>query len=88
MGTWGFRDIGYLSFYFQGYGILSILLQGISDSVFNILLTVIWKIGYRGYVPVYLNGYGILELACLLRMIIDIGTPYEKQVAIPQNYIE
>ena len=35
----GFRDTGYLSFYFQGYRILSILLPGIWDTVFNILVT-------------------------------------------------
>ena len=32
------RDIGYYPFYFQGYRILSILLPGIWDTVFNILL--------------------------------------------------
>ena len=31
-----FRDTGYLPFYFQGYSILSILLPGIWDTVFNI----------------------------------------------------
>ena len=35
----GFRDTGYLSFYLQGYTILSILLPGIWDTVFNILVT-------------------------------------------------
>ena len=35
----GFRDTEYLSFYFQGYRILSILLTGIWDTVFNILVT-------------------------------------------------
>ena len=35
----GFRDTGYLSFYFQGYRILSILLPGIQDTVFNIFVT-------------------------------------------------
>ena len=35
----GSRDTGYLPFYFQGYRILSILLQGIWDTVFNILVT-------------------------------------------------
>ena len=35
----GFRDTRYLPFYFQGYGILSILLPGIKDTVFNNLLT-------------------------------------------------
>ena len=34
----GFRDTGYLPFYFQGYRILSILLPGIWDTVFNILV--------------------------------------------------
>ena len=35
----GFRDTGYLAFYFQGYRILSILLPGTWDTVFNILVT-------------------------------------------------
>ena len=35
----GFRDTAYLPFYFQGYGILSILLPVIWDTVFNILFT-------------------------------------------------
>ena len=35
----GFRDTGYLSFYFQWYRILSILLSGVWDTVFNILVT-------------------------------------------------
>ena len=35
----GFRDTGYLPFYFQGYRILSILLPGIWDTVFNIFVT-------------------------------------------------
>ena len=35
----GFRDTGYLSFYFQGYRILSILLPGIWDSWYNIFVT-------------------------------------------------
>ena len=35
----GFRDTGYLSFYFQGYRILSILLPGIWDTLFNISVT-------------------------------------------------
>ena len=35
----GFRDKGYLPLYFQGYRILSILLPGIWDIVFNILVT-------------------------------------------------
>ena len=35
----GFRDTGYLPFYFQGYRILSFLLPGIWDTVFNILDT-------------------------------------------------
>ena len=34
----GFRDTGYLPFYFQGYRILSILLPGILDTVFNIFV--------------------------------------------------
>ena len=34
----GFRDTGYLPFYFQGYKILSILLSGIRDTVFNFRL--------------------------------------------------
>ena len=35
----GFRDTGYLPFYFQGYRILSILLSGIWDAVINFLVT-------------------------------------------------
>ena len=35
----GFRDTGYLPFYFQGYRILSILLPGIWDTWFNICVT-------------------------------------------------
>ena len=35
----GFRDTGYYSFYFQGYRILSILLQGIYNTMFNICVT-------------------------------------------------
>ena len=35
----GFRDTGYLPFYFHGYRILSILLPGIMDTVFNIWVT-------------------------------------------------
>ena len=31
----GSRDTGYLSFYFQGYRILSILLPGMWDTMFN-----------------------------------------------------
>ena len=34
----GFRDTGYLPFYFQGYRILSILLPGIWDTRFNIFV--------------------------------------------------
>ena len=35
----GFRDTGYLPFYFQAYRILSILLPGIWDTLFNIFVT-------------------------------------------------
>ena len=35
----GFRDTGYLPFYFQGYRIPSILLPGIWDTWFNIFVT-------------------------------------------------
>ena len=35
----GYRDTGYLLFYFQGYRILSILLPGIWDTWFNIFVT-------------------------------------------------
>ena len=35
----GFKDTGYLPFYFQGYRILSILLPGIWDTWFNIFVT-------------------------------------------------
>ena len=38
----GFRDTGYLPYYFQGYRILSILLQGIWDTKFNNRDTVIF----------------------------------------------
>ena len=41
----GFKDTGYLSVYFKEYGILSFLLPGIWDTVFNI--------------SVYFQGYGI-----------------------------
>ena len=36
----GNRDTGYLPFYFQGYSILSILLPGIKDTLFNFRDTV------------------------------------------------
>ena len=36
----GFRDTGYLPFYFQGYRILSILLPGTWDTVFTILVRI------------------------------------------------
>ena len=50
-----FRDMGYLLFYFQGYGIFTILLPGI------------WDIYYftsrdMGYLLFYFQGYGILCL--------------------------
>ena len=35
----GYRDTGYLPFYFQGYRILSILLPGIWNTVFIIFVT-------------------------------------------------
>ena len=35
----GFRDTGYLPFFFQGYRIVSILLSGIWNTVINILVT-------------------------------------------------
>ena len=35
----GFRDTGYLPFYFQGYRILSILLPRIWDTLFTIFVT-------------------------------------------------
>ena len=35
----GFKDTGYLPFYFQGYRILFILLPGIWDTWFNIFVT-------------------------------------------------
>ena len=34
----GFRETGYLPFYFQGYRILSILLPGIWETWFNIFV--------------------------------------------------
>ena len=37
----GFRDTGYLLFYFEGYWILSKLLPVIWDTVFNIILHVV-----------------------------------------------
>ena len=43
----GFRDTEYLPFYYQGYRILSILLSGIWDSVFNILV-IFKKVEYSG----------------------------------------
>ena len=43
LDKWGlyriFRDTGYLSFCFQGYRILFILLPAIWDTVFNIFIT-------------------------------------------------
>ena len=39
----GFRDTGYLLFYFQGYRILLSLLPGIWDTVFNI------SVYFQGY---------------------------------------
>ena len=73
----GFRDTGYLPFYFLGYRILSILLPGIWDTVFNIWYTFrdieyfekkkqLWGYlpVYKGYLPVYFKGYG------------KFGTPY------------
>ena len=46
-----FRDMGYFSFYFQVYGVLVILLQGIWDTVFIIFIyfqgyRIFWKIDY------------------------------------------
>ena len=48
----GFRDTGYLPFYFQGHKILSILLPGIWDSVFNMPV-------YKLNMPIKFSGYGI-----------------------------
>ena len=48
----GFRDTGYLPFYFQGYRILSILLPGIWNTVFNIFLY------FQGYQIFRKTNYG------------------------------
>ena len=61
------RDMGYYQFYFQGYGILFILLPGIWDNVFNISVYfqgygIFMKINYwdicrdMGYLPLYFKG--------------------------------
>ena len=42
----GSRDTGYLPFYFQGYRILSILLPGIWDTMFNFRDTAIFPPKY------------------------------------------
>ena len=70
----GFRDTGYLPFYFQGYRILSILLPGIWDTVFNILVT-FRDIDYLGklIMGIFADSKGIL--ACLLQGIWDIWYP-------------
>ena len=64
----GFRDTWYLPFYFQGYRILSILLPGIWDTVYNIFVTfrdigpeyLLWGYlpVYEGYLPIFFQGYG------------------------------
>ena len=71
----GFRDTGYLPFYFQGYRILSILLPGIWDTVFNIFVT-FRDIDYLGnlIMGMFANLKGIL--ARLLPW--DIGYPLYK----------
>ena len=58
----GFRDTCNLPFYFQGYRILSILLPGIWDTVFNILATFrdIDYLGNKRYLPVHFEGYATL----------------------------
>ena len=70
----GFRDIGYLPFYFHGYRVLSILLPGIWDTVFNILVT-FRDIEYLGklIMGIFASLLGIL--ACLLHRIWDIWYP-------------
>ena len=64
----GFRyHTEYLPFYFQGHRILSILLPGILNTVFNMPV-------YKGYLPINLNGYGIFGTPytshnyCMMRM--------------------
>ena len=73
----GFRDTGYLPFYFQGYWILSILLPGIWDTVFNILVT-FRDFEYSG--KLIMGIFASLEgiLACLLQGIWDIWYPLYK----------
>ena len=51
----GFRDMGYLPFYFQGYGIFAILLPGIWDICH-------FTSREMGYLPFYLHGYGIVSM--------------------------
>ena len=69
----GFRDTWYLPFYFQGYGILSILLQEVWDTVFNIS-----PIGCLG--KLIMGIFASLQeiLACLLQWIWDIWYPHYK----------
>ena len=66
-----------MPFYFQGYRILSILLPGIWDTVFNIFIT-FRDIEYLGnlIMGIFANLYGIL--ARLLPGIWDIGYPLYK----------
>ena len=73
----GFRDTGYLPFYYQGYRILSILLPGIWDTVFNIFVT-FRDIEYLGKViiGIFVSLLGIL--ACLLQGISTIWHPQYK----------
>ena len=70
----GFRDTGYLLFYFQGYRILPILLPRIWDTWFNIFITS-RDIEYFGklinVILAYLEGI----FACLLQGIWDIWYP-------------
>ena len=73
----GFRDTGYLPFYFQGYRILASLLPGLWDTLFNILIT-FRDNAYLGNLIMWIfaNLKGILD--CLLTGIWDIWYPLYK----------
>ena len=70
-------DTGYLPFYFQRYRILSILLPGIRDTVFNIFVS-FRAIEYIETIitGIFANLKGIL--ACLLQGIWDTWYPLYK----------
>ena len=66
-----------MPFYFQGYGILSILLPGIRNTVFNIFVTFRDVGNFEKMIMVILASLqGIL--ARLLQEILDIGNPLYK----------